>query len=184
MQLKRGYICYFHYQNYHKDPYPLALVLYVDKEIMHCLNIHYLSNSLTDELIETIVDVALRKLKAKDAYKFYHNHLKKQLPHVIQKSYRVYKTKYVKNASIVSYGFETSKGFLATLKAISNKPSNQAARDAIKTEIDVVKEIKKTPEELIKVLPLHQIVDEVDDYFKKIKSIIKPKIDTKKYTSV
>lgn len=183
MQLKRGYIAYFKYSRYHKDPYPLALVLYADDKILHCLNIHYLSKDLTDELVEMISHVALKKLDARDAYRFYHNFLKPKLPHMIQKCYRVYKTPHIQNAVIVSYGFETSRRFIETLKS-SNKTSEEKVKHSIEKEIDAVKETKKSPEEFMLMVPSFQIVDSVEDYFSKIKSIIKPKIDTRKYTGL
>lgn len=184
MQLKRGYIAYFKYSRYHKDPYPLALVLYADDKILHCLNIHYLSQDLTDELVETIARVALRKLDAKDAYRFYHNFLKPKLPHVVQKCYRVYKTPHIQHAVIVSYGFETSRRFIETLKSVSSPAAEEKIKRSVKKEIDAVKETEKSPEEFMMMVPSFQIVDSVEDYFSKIKSIIKPKIDTRKYTGL
>lgn len=184
MQLKHGYITYFHYTNYHKDPYPMALVLFVDKEIIHCLNLHYLSDKLTDELVEVIFAIVSKNLDARDAYNFYHNHLKKKLPHLIQNSYRIYKTKFIKDATIVSYGFNASRSFIEALKSLSKKPSNETVHKIIKTEVHAATAIKKPPEEFIRLVPSHQIVDEVEDYFSKIKSILKPKIDTTKFTGM
>lgn len=183
MKLKRGYIAYFKYNHYHKDPYPLALVLWENGEIMHCINLHYLSKDLTDDMIDTISKVALKKLDARDAYNFYHDHLKRKLPHVIQLSYRIYKTQFVSNATIVSYGFETSRRFIETLKSVSQTVEEKVKRD-IKKEIDAVQETKANPEEFQYVVPSFQIVSDVETYFDKIKSIIKPKIDTKKYTGL
>jgi len=183
MQLKRGYIAYFKYSRYHKDPYPLALVLYADDKVLHCLNIHYLSKDLTDELVEMIARVALKRLDARDAYRFYHNFLKPKLPHVIQKCYRVYKTPHIQNAVIVSYGFETSRRFIETLKSTASA-SEEKIKRSVQKEIDAVKETAESPEEFMLAVPSFQIVDSVEDYFSKIKSIIKPKIDTKKYTGL
>jgi hypothetical protein len=181
MKLKRGYIAYFKYSRYHKDPYPLALVLFADDKVVHCLNIHYLSKDLTDELIELIAKIALKRLDARDAYHFYHNHLKVKLPHVIQNCYRVYKADHIHSAVIVSYGFETSRRFIETLKSIATPADEKKVQLNIKKEVKAV-EKAKDPEDFMSMVPNFQIVDDVESYFSKIKSIVKPKIDIKKYT--
>jgi methyl coenzyme M reductase subunit C-like uncharacterized protein (methanogenesis marker protein 7) len=181
--LKRGFICYFRYNRYHRDPYPMALILYADDKILHCLNIHYLSKDLTQELVEIITDVALKKLDAKNAYRFYHNTLKIKLPHVIQRCYRVYKTQHIQHVVVVSNGFETSKKFIETLRQINiPKTLEEQVKHRIQKQIDRVKNTKKSPKELMSAMSSLQIADDIDEYFSKIKSITKSKVDLKKYT--
>lgn len=198
MKLKRGYIAYFKYTRYHKDPYPLALVLYVaekeefdqvtkqtkKRELVHCLNIHYLSKDLTDELVNMIANVALKTLDARDMYQFYHDHMKKNLPNVIKSAYRTYYSDHISNISLVSRGFEASRGFIEALKQVNKKPTEQKIIHQVTKEIENVKESKKTPEEIEKEMSASQIYKNVEEYFNKIKSIVKPKTDFKKYTGL
>lgn len=187
MKLKRGYIAYFRYRRYHKDPYPLALVLYVGDELIHCLNIHYLSQNLTDDLVEMIVKVALKRLKSQDQYRFYHNYMKRYLPNVIKASYRTYKPGYITDVVIVSKGFEMTAGFLNALKKLGGtKFTQKKTEKVVKKEIDKVEQKKKTPEEIKKMekITSKQIAQNVDEYFKAIKQIVKYRTDREKYTGV
>lgn len=181
--LKRGFICYFRYNRYHKDPHPMALILYADDKILHCLNIHYLSKDLTKELVEMIADVALKKLDARSAYRFYHNTLKIKLPHVIQKCYRIYKIEHIQHVVVVSNGFDTTKKIIDGFKL--NPPVlKEKVKKRVQKEIDRIKDTKKSPKELMSAMSSIQIVDDIDEYFNKIKSIAKSKIDLKKYTGL
>jgi len=179
MRLQRGWIAYFKYTRHHKDPYPLALILYVGDKLVHCLNIHYLSDYLTDDLIDTIAKVALRKISPKDMYEFYHGHLKQKLPEIVKSAYRTYKPQSIANIVVVSKGFEMSRGFIEQLKP---KPSEEKIKATIKKEITKVQQSDKVPEDYASELPSAKITKGVEDYFNQIKSIVKKRIDKSKFT--
>lgn len=181
--LDQGNIVYFKYKRYHKDPYPLALILYADDKIVHCLNLHYLSDKLSDKVLEMIVFIVFRKIEGKNPFKLYHNYLKPNLPEVVLKSYRTYKPEYINNVIFVSRGFNETKNIM--YKLINKKKSEEKVKNIIKKEISLVQ--NSTPDELInneKFLPPDKILSNVDNYFSKLKDIIKPSIDPQKYTGI
>lgn len=183
--LRKGHIVYFNYKNYHRDPSPLALILYADDKIVHCINLHYLSSSLSDELIEMIALIAGRWLDGNDTYKLYHRHMKQYLPGVLQAAYRTYKPKHIHNHVYVSKGFNAVRYILTFLKDRAKPQKINIIKTQIQKEINVAK--TETPEELREkygAATYDDILERVEDYYQKIKSVIKPKLDPSKYTGL
>lgn len=183
--LRKGHIVYFNYKNYHKDPNPLALILYADHRYVHCINLHYLSSNLSDELIEMIALIAGKWLDGSNTYHLYHKHMKQYLPAVLRAAYRTYKPQHIHNHVYVSKGFNAVKSILEFLKDRAKPQKVNAIKAQIQKEISIVK--TDTPEELREkygAATYDDILERVEDYYQKIKSVVKPKFDPSQYTGI
>lgn len=179
----RGHIAYFHYARYHRDKNPLALILYADNKLVHCINLNYLSSSMNDEMVDIIVAIAMRQIQnSSDAYMLYHNYLKRRIPTIILRAYRTYKPQHIKNIMYVSDGFNSSISFVKSM--VAKLPKETILKTKIAKEIAGVGTY--TPEELskLKSTSTNQLLAKTQDYFNRIKQVIKPKIDEKKYTKL
>lgn len=183
--LRKGHIVYFNYKRYHRDPSPLALVLYADDKIVHCINLHYLTPSLTDDLIEMVALIAARWLDGNDTRRLYYRHMKQQLPDILKAAYRTYKPQFINNHVYVSKGFNAVRSILTMLKAKEKSQKINIIKTQIKKEIGVA--TGPTPEELREkygTATYDDILEKVENYYSKIKSIVKPKFDPSQYTGV
>lgn len=135
IKIERGYIYRIAYREYKHDPFPLILVLYADDNKIHALNLNYLSNRLTNQLIGLITDVATKKVAADNAYSFYHRHLKRFLPAVIKICYRTYFIKKVSSPKKISEGFYQTRGILGKLKRIYSDKEYNDIKKKVKTSI-------------------------------------------------
>jgi len=181
--LRKGHIVYFNYKRYHQDPNPLALVLYADDKLVHCINLHYLTPALTDEIIEMVALVAARWLDGSDTHRLYHKHMKQNLPNVLKAAYRTYKPQFIQNHVYVSKGFQAVRAILTSLKEKSKKIN--VIKTQIKKEIGIAS--GPTPEELKEkygAATYDDILEKVEDYYSKIKNIIKPKLDPTQFTGL
>ena len=191
MKLKAGQIYLMKYFNYKHDKEPLVLVLYhgldrnpdisKKKEILHGINLNYLTDKLTDQLVDIIVQIATKQIKSKDAYMLYHNQLKHKIPNVIAKAYRTYTWKHVGNPIPISRGFDDTTHFIQNLRKAFKKPDVKKMQSHIKGEIKVAKEKK---DEIIKTynpkkMSSEQILEFVDNYMKLIQQA---KIEDEKRT--
>ena len=185
-----GRIYLMKYYNYKHDKEPLILVLYhgMDrnkdvskrKEVVHGINLNYLSNKLTDQLVDFIIQVATKQIKSNDAYQLYHNHIKYKLPKVIAKAYRTYDWKHIGTPIPISKGFDETTIFIKNLNNAqkhNTKDIEQRIKAKIKTAQEKKDVIKKTYN--TKQMTSEQILEFVDNY---IKLIQKAKIDDTKRT--
>lgn len=187
MKLKVGRIYLMKYFNYKHDKEPLILVLYhgLDRknkeEILHGINLNYLSNKLTDQLIEVVIQIATKQIKSNDPYSLYHNQLKHRIPKVIAQAYRTYNWKHVGDPIPVSKGFDETTHFIRNLNKAFKKPDVAKMQSQVKSEIEIAKtkkeEIKKTYNP--KKMTSEQILEFVDNYVKLIEQV---KIDESKRT--
>lgn len=191
MKLQTGRIYLMKYFNYKHDKEPLILVLYhgmdrnpdpsKKKEIVHGINLNYLSGKLTDQVVEMIIQIATKQVKSRDAFVLYHNQLKHRIPDVIAKAYRTYNWKHVGNPIPISKGFDDTQHFIKNLKSAFRRPDVKKMQEKIKGEIEVAKEnkeeIKKTYDP--KKMTSEQILEFVDNY---VNMIQKAKIDDEKRT--
>lgn len=192
-KLERGKIYRIRYSNYRQDPFPLILVLYTDKTKCHALNINYLSQRLTNQLINVISDVATKKVNGSNAYSFYHRHLKKVIPTVIKYCYRTYFNEKIVNPRLVSEGFGQTRNFLQAIKSRFNEPDYKEVKTSIKKAIQQandpelekkrVKRMFRMFRENEKLSP-KQLEERVNLYLEHINDIkIKnPKIDWSEFT--
>jgi hypothetical protein len=180
MKIEKGNILFFHYRKYHKDRNPLAVVLYADDKLVHCINLHALTPSLTDELIELIAKIVGRIIDGRDTYTLYHNLFKRKLPYVLKYAYRTYKPEFIQSAVFVSKGFETN--ILYQLRGKYTPEKVKRTQDRIKKEISVT--VNKEPDELLKAPPREHRFKSIEDYIEQIKKIAPPKIDIRKYTGI
>lgn len=148
MKFKTGTIILFKYGKYRRDKQPLVLILYGGDEVnnVHGLNLHYLSNQLTDELIDFILKIISRELSKRDMKALYHDYMKKKLHPIIEKAYRTYKPSETSNAAIVSRGFNETVTILQKFKRITNRLTPEdltQIRAKIKSQIAIEKTMEK-----------------------------------------
>ena len=193
MKVQRGYIYRIAYREYKHDPFPLILVLYADEDKVHALNLNYLSNRLTNQVINMITDVATKRISGDNAYGFYHRHLKRFLPVVIKYCYRTYFTSKITSPKKISEGFYQTRGILGKLKSFYSdqeyndikKKIKQSIKDANnpETEKKQVKRMFRLFKENEKLSP-KELEERVRKYFDHVNDIkIKnPKIDWSEFT--
>lgn len=193
MKVQRGYIYRIAYREYKHDPFPLILVLYADEDKVHALNLNYLSNRLTNQVINMITDVATKRISGDNAYGFYHRHLKRFLPAVIKYCYRTYFTSKITSPKKISEGFYQTRGILGKLKRFYSdqeyndikKKVKQSIKDANnpETEKKQVKRMFRLFKENEKLSPkeLEERVRKYLDHVNDIK-IKNPKIDWSEFT--
>lgn len=186
MRLKKGLIYHFAYSKYQKDPYPLVLVLYADNEYVHGINIHYLGATLTDKLIKMIALVAQKQLNGSNTRSLYHNWMKKNLPGVLRKAYRVYKTRYVKSPVAITKGYWGVESFLQKFKP--KKLGEKHVADTTEQIKKIVKTHEKKGEEALrhpkKAITRRELFKNIDKYIGQMEQIVKEgrKDDLSKYT--
>lgn len=177
MKYFKGQIIYFHYDRYHIDPNPLGLILYADKRIVHCLNLNYLSRAQKGRLIHIVAQIAGKKIENPSAYELYHRYLKREIPSILELSYRTYKPVHIRTISIISDGFNKTIGWLTDQKETAIR------KYAVKIQKAISKVEKKTPEQLQKdTRTVAQIMQGVEQYINLLKSVRKEHIDKERYT--
>ena len=163
---------YFKYKRYHKDPHPLALILYADDKIVHCLNLHYLQNNVTQQVLNMIAMIITRQL-TRNTYKLYHSYMKRYMPHVIHASYRTYKPQYIIYPTVVSNGFAQSMSFLMRFVPRDNKKIIQKKIvHNIHTQLQTTKNVSPKKLQSHKQLSTQTIIQQVDNYMRKIQNIL------------
>ena len=139
MKLKAGNIYKIKYTRYERDPYPLILVLYVDDDFVHAINLNYLTTALTDKVIEMVAQIAQKQLKFTNMYQHYHGWMKKKLPLVVRNGYRTYKPKSIANITSVANGYWGTKNLLTSI--LPKEKGKKIIKKNIKKQ--VVKQNKK-----------------------------------------
>lgn len=158
----------------------MALVLYSDDMIVHCLNMHYLSQNLYLQLINVVAQIAAKRIENKSAYELYHRQLKKMIPSILKASYRTYKPQHIQSINIVSNGFNETIGWLSQNKDKAIKKYEKVIDKQIN------KAEPKSPEELEKIAKAtpQQIIQNIEKYFNIIKNIRKTRVDKTRYTAL
>ncbi len=163
MTLKTGTIVWFKYSKYKHDKNPLALILFdADKYgNVHAINLNYLPEKLTTQVINFIVKIISRELKANDMRELYHSYISNKMSPVVSAAYRTYKKDEIKNARIVS------KGFSGAVELINKKfkPTPAQVKTEKKTIIKQIDSGKKIMKSLEKLTP--------DEALKKAQEYIK-----------
>ena len=133
MKLKTGTVVLFRYNKYREDKNPLALILHdSDKHgNVHALNLNYLPQRLTTQVVNLIMKIIEREIRTDDMRRFYHDYLRGQLNPVVSRSYRTYKKSEIKSARVVSHGFANARGVLSKIFKIDV--------DKIKREKTIIK---------------------------------------------
>ena len=205
MKLKAGNIYLFKYFRYKQDKQPLVLVLYhgmntlkdkatlhgkpqeIHHEIIHGININYLKDDLTEELIDMMVKIAMKELNAKDMYRFYHTYIKRNLLPIISKAYRIYLVNSIGNPVPVSRGYNETRNFLLNM-ITSKKETYRVTGNKIRKEINLA---KKNPNEIYKLSEkkegkpsVKEILMSVDDYIGRLNEIRSEKFDKTKFTGI
>ena len=191
MRLQAGNIYLFKYFRYRKDKQPLVLILYhgihpsTGNEIIHGININYLQNSLTEDLIDMMVRIAMKDLDAKNMYRFYHKYMKINMHPIIAKAYRIYLVKSVGYPIPVSRGYNETRNFLKTL-IVSKKDEAAKIRTQLRKEIVFAKTNPEEIKKLIKEKPMStsEIFMSVDNYLNEIQKHTLNKFDKTKYTGL
>lgn len=144
VKFKAGNIYRIKYRRYERDPFPLILVLYSKKNIIHAINLNYLTPALTDKVIEMVAQIAQKQLSFNNMYDHYHGWMKKKLPQVIQNGYRTYLTDNITSNTIVANGYWGTKNLLTTLlpkkqvtKVLKNKIKKQVTKQQDKRHKDL-----------------------------------------------
>lgn len=118
MHLKTGSIVWFRYHKYREDKTPIALILFDHdrNNNVHAINLNYLPNDLTQQVINMIALIASKELDAKDMKQLYHYYMKKRLHPIIRRAYRTYKKTEITHPKLVSTGFNEMLTFLHKFK--------------------------------------------------------------------
>ena len=165
------------------DPNPLVLVLYCDDKICHCLNFHYLPGQLSDQLINMIAQISIKKLKPKSMYSHYHGWMKNHIPSVIRKAYRTYKPNQITGEKKITSGFWGIKTFL---NEIQNKNTHKKLSTIQKRLSEKVNKKKVVKLGKAKPIDVETLEKNIDNYLSQIDAIVKKgrKEDMSKYTKI
>lgn len=187
MKIEKGNIYHFYYSNYHVDKYPIALILHSDGENTHALNINYLSPKMRDSVIDMIVMITTKQLSGRNTYSLYHDYIKRKLPQVIRFCYRKYKTKFIRDAKIVSKGFFETRNLLWHIKKNFSKEDSDFIFKKVKTSIKEAQNTEKQDAKIAKLKKFEskytpeEFEDKAKDYIASLSQIYTQK-DKNKYT--
>ena len=177
MKLKPGNIYKIKYNKYERDPYPLILVLYEDKHLVHAINLNYLTPALTNKVIEMVAQIAQKQLKFTNMYNHYHGWMKKKLPLVIRNGYRTYALKSIGRTTVIANGYWGAKNLLVTLLP--------KAKGKVVIAKSIKKQIKKQKQKRSEDLNLATLDAKLHKYVQTMsKTAPKKKNEDDKYTEI
>lgn len=144
------YAC--HYTNFHNDKHPLLFILYSDASYTIGLNTHYIQKSDYNKLIKLIAKLKLNKTLSNKFFKqpreFYHSVLKKEIPEIIEQSYRMYHSMWLMGVPAhaglynqIGSKWSKYKGKKYKKEIITKDIYITKFKDSLKSEIEREKEI-------------------------------------------